>query len=643
MRSLIYRHSLCFLFLLLCSKAFSQTDHGAHQPYSSYWFVDGLLKWNKDTDPHARFNVSKTPLAGRFVDPATQINAELSTEPAISSLVASHPTSNHPSQGFRTVQQYAFPYWQYIDYFVQWGGSAGEGIIVTPALPWIDAAHRNGVSILGTVFFPPVVYGGKMEWVREFLQKDADGNFPVADKLLEVAGHYGFEGWFINQETHGLDAADAENMQDFLKYYQNKAQGRFKIMWYDAMIDDGRIVWQEELNHHNAMYFQKGGQRMSDIMFIDFGWSVTQMEDSHRAALEMDRSPWELFSGIDVQSRGYQSFVPWKSLYKDGKPYTTSIGLYWPNATFDLAKDKQPETVYQEEQKFWNGTTPEAKVKKGRVWEGFTRYFPARSVIDEVPFVTHFNYGLGRFYNEKGQRLSDEEWHNLSSQDILPTWQWHVDTTQVGVTFDFNESYTGGSSVRIDIRKGGEEIYIPLYKTRLALDGGEGFELAAKGTGTLKLSLTFSDGSSRDYPVELQTGWDSFSGKLGDVPSANVVKIGVKAAGDNGQHIYLGRLGMTNGRKTKIARPGASIELFPDGDKAEMYIHIKGDKNVRYHSIYQLNRNGGKTWLGQTSSEHYYVPAVMNRDKASHITIQVVSIAGDGTISPPSSQKIAWK
>ncbi|MFR4547971.1 MAG: endo-beta-N-acetylglucosaminidase [Bifidobacterium breve] len=82
-----------------------------------------------------------------------------------------------------------------------WGGSSGEGIIVPPSPDVTDMGHTNGVPVLGTVFFPQNVSGGKVEWLDQTLAQKSDGSFPVADKLIEVATTYGFDGWFINQET----------------------------------------------------------------------------------------------------------------------------------------------------------------------------------------------------------------------------------------------------------------------------------------------------------------------------------------------------------------------------------------------------------------------------------------------------------
>lgn len=648
MKHLNFLYSIIFLLSFsntLFSQNNDQTTYEPHQPYSSYWFVNDFLGWKPEKDPHAKFNISHVPLRERFIDSSTQVRPELSTQPSIVSLVPTYRTNSHPSQGFLTVEQYAFPYWQYIDYFVQWGGSSGEGLIVTPAVPWIDAAHRNGVEVMGTVFFPPNVYGGKEEWVRDFLQKDNLGRFLVADKMIEVAGLYGFEGWFINQETKGLNKVDADDMQAFLTYFQSKSNGKCKIMWYDAMIEDGRVIWQDELNHHNSIYWQQGDQKLSDILFIDFGWSTSDLEDSHEVAKALNRSPWELYSGIDVQSRSYKTPVNWNGLYKDDKPYTTSIGLYWPSSTFNIAKDKQPESVNEEEQKFWNGTTLNEDVPlwRSKEWEGFSNYFPARSTISELPFITNFNYGLGRFYNEEGKRLSNREWHNLSNQDILPTWQWNIDTTKIAATFDFYESYTGGSSIRIDFKQDNAETLVPLYKTNIALKGVETISMVSKGKGKLKLVLNFASGARKEYEVELKERWQSYTVSTQEFFSDKLVKIDIKALGRIGDFVHIGQLAIRGISNVRISEPTFSVESFISGDTTEIYLHIDGDKNSYFHNIYQVNSEGKKIWIGQTNSTDYYLAEIIKERKKNYITIEVVSVAKDGSRSKAATKKVYWK
>jgi len=637
------------LFLLIALGNFftdvnAQIKYGEHQPYSSYWFIDEFLKWNPETDSDAKFNRSYVSLKDRFEDADTQIRPELSTKPSIVSLIAPHSTNYHPSQGFQTIEQYAFPYWQHIDYLVQWGGSAGEGIIVTPAAPWIDSAHLNGVQILGTVFFPPNVYGGKEVWVKEFLQQDAQGNFPVADKMIEAANFYGFEGWFINQETKGLGQKEADAMQGFLRYYQKKSAGKFKIMWYDAMIEDGRVIWQDELNNHNSLYFQNGEQKLSDILFVDFGWSNTQLEDSHIMAKELGRSPWEVYSGIDVQAKSYKTRTNWGALYKNEKPYTTSIGLYCPNTTFDIAVNKQPESVYEEEQKFWNGTILKGEVPswQSKEWKGFSKYIPARSVIDKIPFVTHFNYGLGRFYNEEGERLSNKEWHNLSIQDVLPSWQWHTDTTKVAATFDFMDSYTGGSSIKISSKKTIKDVSISLYKTSLEVNNKEDISLVAKGSGNLNLIVNADNGAQYSFPIILKLEWTKTSHSLAKLKGHKIVKIGLEFTGNKEDVIHIGGLAVRDSNALSVEQPEVTITSFTKGNSAELYVHIEGDENAVFHNIYQINAKG-KTWLGKTRSTDYYVASLEKAENQKETIIQVISIAEDGAKSEASENTVYWK
>lgn len=284
LRSLITVSALCSLAIILPLEE-SVTAVGTSQesstevastsipeikeaPYASHFFPKELLKWSPETDANASHNRSNVPLAKRVQGSKT--NQDQSTEAKVVSLaIINRNTSGTPSQGSSDKAVYNFSYWQYIDTMVAWAGSAGEGIIVPPSGDVIDSAHRNGVPVLGTVFFPPAAYGGKSEWVQQFVEKDENGRFIVADKLLELADYYGFDGWFINQETK-TDPATAKAMKELLLYLQEHKKAEMDIMWYDSMLENGSISWQGALNDKNSAYFQTGDTRVSDTMFLDF-------------------------------------------------------------------------------------------------------------------------------------------------------------------------------------------------------------------------------------------------------------------------------------------------------------------------------------------------------------------------------------
>ncbi len=620
---------LCFLTVAMLT--------GQNQPFSSYWYVNDFLKWSPKTDKHAVFNVSYVPLAKRFTDTSTQVKKDLSNDPKIISLIAAHTTSNHPSQGFSSIKQYAFPFWQYIDYVVLWGGSAAEGIILSPTSTWTDAAHKNGVKSIGTVFFPPVVYGGKKEWVIEFLQQNKDGSFPVADKLIEVAKYYRFDGWFINQETHGLDARYAKKMLEFIEYYNKNSGDAIELVWYDAMITDGRVIWQRELNHHNQVFFQKDDKKMADLMFIDFKYQETQLEDSHDLALKLGRSPWDLYAGIDIQQKSYKSYAKWDALLKNEKPYTTSIGLYWPNSTFDISKTKEPEDVYKNEQKFWNGRDTIQGPYGKQIWKGFSNYFPASSVVSTLPFLTNFNYGLGRFYNEKGKTVSKNEWHNLGIQDVLPTWQWQVDTMQIRPNFNFKESYTGGSCLELESVSGG---MIPLYKTKINLSSSVKIDVVAKGSSRVKTHcyVLLSNGNIIKKEVNINQDWKRSSFTIKNKKGVSIVSLGFETHGEG--IVYVGEIAIIDKRQPVLQNPEFSVEVFPKNNSTELYLHLDSINrdHVSYHNIYKLNNKGEKLWLGKTASNDYYIPRIMVDYNFIDIVVEPVSKSGKS--GRPSKRRI---
>ncbi len=141
--------------------AHARPGSAAARPYASYWYPDSLpagspgpgitwrslKEWRAETDPDLAFNAAAVPLADRFT-PVPANGTARAGQARVQALVSFGPTSSHPSQGSATADYYALTHWAYIDELVFWGGSSGEGLILAPNAPVVDAAHRHGVPVL---------------------------------------------------------------------------------------------------------------------------------------------------------------------------------------------------------------------------------------------------------------------------------------------------------------------------------------------------------------------------------------------------------------------------------------------------------------------------------------------------------------
>ena len=87
---------LCFLMLITIG-----IEVKAKQPYSSYWYPAGLLNWNPENDPDAKFNRGSIPLQERLI--GQRVNPATSDQAKVMAISIMYPsTSGAPSQGGNT-------------------------------------------------------------------------------------------------------------------------------------------------------------------------------------------------------------------------------------------------------------------------------------------------------------------------------------------------------------------------------------------------------------------------------------------------------------------------------------------------------------------------------------------------------------
>ncbi|MGL4570648.1 MAG: endo-beta-N-acetylglucosaminidase [Clostridium sp.] len=659
-----------------------------NQPTAPHWFPNQLLEWDGKSAENVEYNKSVVPLAKRVdkekLTPVNETQNKDMNVVAISMMNGS--TSGNPSQGSNKFGANTFSYWQYIDKLVYWGGSAGEGIIVPPSADVTDSAHKNGVPVLGTVFFPTTEHGGKAEWVNQFLVKDKDGNFPMVDKLIESAKTLGFDGWFINQETgltkgenDFIDQKDtakegakitkkhSELMQEFIKQFKAKAKDDLEIMWYDSITENGEMDWQNALTEKNDYFLIDGDKEsVADSMFLNFWWTNKKYADkellqaSNDKAKELGLNPFDLYAGIDVQANGVNTPVRWDLFEgKDNAPLT-SLGLYCPSWTYFSSSNV--DEFQSKENRLWVnelGDPSKATETKDKEWKGISTYAVEKTVVNSLPFTTNFNIGNGYNFFIDGEKVSSLDWNNRSLADIMPTYRWIIDnagSNTLKASLDFSNAFYGGNSIKLAGNLGANESStIKLYSADLKIEKGTKFTTTAKSDKEVNLDLVleFHDGSSETITGDKAVGseWTTVSYDVSKLKDKSIKTISYKLTSKEAVSNLNLNLGNISVSADKEAKKVDASNLKVDDTSFEednMFAGVKlswdeADKeNLSHYEVYKVNGDKSKTFLGATPNNKYFLNALKRDDKSDSTEFEVVAVNKDFKIGKSATTKMDW-
>ncbi|MGL4624840.1 MAG: endo-beta-N-acetylglucosaminidase [Culicoidibacterales bacterium] len=640
------------------NQTFQVTEEGttlkmSNQPLAPHWYPDELLEWDPTTAETTAFNVSSQPLIPRVDKAALPLLHDKQNHDtnlvAISMMNTS--TSGNPAQGSTSFRSNTFSYWQYVDKLVYWGGSAGEGIIVPPSADVIDVAHKNGVPVLGTIFFPMTVHGGKMEWLDLFLEQDANGDFPIIPKLIEVAETYGFEGWFINQETESTDEAPltaehAKKMQAFIKAFK-AASPSLEIMWYDSMTESGEMDWQNALTAENQFFLMdENKEQIADSMFLNFWWTTDKLapekllEQTNTLATQIGFDPYELYAGIDVQAEGFSTPVKWE-LFEKGNTTQTSLGLYSPSWSY--ASSESPDDFEMKENRFWvNEFQNPALLTEttGTQWRGISTYVAERSVLTQFPFQTHFNVGNGYNYFIDGEQVSLLDWNNRSLADVLPTYRWlwtHEGANNLGVSIDYANAFYGGNSLKVT---GNLEANMPSYWTLYSAQAAipesalASISLQSNNPITVDLVLTFADGETATITGETITeSWSTLTYDLSPYSGKTLATVSLKVSADtevNKLSFNLGKLALTTDAKVPTLDMSAitiTDQLFEEDDMfAGVTLDFEPVADAKLYEVYRENPDGSLSFLGATPNDIFFVNALQRAETGNETQFAVYAL-----------------
>lgn len=617
---------------------------------------EDLLKWEPGAREDDSINRSSVELAKRHR--GQLINEKASRRAKVQALANTNSKAkDHASVGGEEFKAYAFDYWQYLDSMVFW-----EGLVPTPDV--IDAGHRNGVPVYGTLFFNWSNSIADQEKFAAALKQDADGTFPIARKLVDLAKYYGFDGYFINQETTGeLVAPLGEKMRQFMLYtkeYAAKVNHPIKYAWYDAMTYKYGRYHEDGLGDYNYQFMQKEGDKVpADQFFANFNWNKEKNDHSVEMAKWLERSQYDVFAGLELQQGGsYNTKVKWDALLDEKGKLRLSLGLFAPDTITSLGKTG--EDYHKNEDIFFTGYQgdPTAQKPADKEWYGIANLVADRTPAVGRTFTTSFNTGHGRKWFVDGKVSKDSEWNYRSVSGVLPTWRWWQTSTgeKLRAEYDFTDAYNGGNSLKFSGDVAGKtDQDVNLYSTKLEVTENTKLRVAHKGGKGSKVYMAFS--TIPDYKFEDAAAWkeltlsDDWTNEEFDLSSLAgktiyAVKLFFEHEGAVKDYQFnLGQLTISDNHQAPQAPTGLSVvkQSLKNAQEAEAVVQFSGNQDADFYEVYEKD---GDNWrlLTSSSASTIYLPKVSRSANATGTTqeLKVVAVGKNGLRSEAAMASFNW-
>jgi mannosyl-glycoprotein endo-beta-N-acetylglucosaminidase len=296
-------------------------------------------------------------------------------------------------QGANSNSGYRFYNWNLIENFIYFS----HHFITIPPESWINASHSNNVPMLGTL----ITEHTQGFNLCENLFKDKSKVDLFVSKLCDITLFYGFDGWLLNIEN-AIEPDRIENLIYFINKLVSQLRlidsSRYKVIWYDSVINNGKLKWQNELNELNKCFFNQ-----SDSVFINYTWNENNLLNCVTNSGERQN---DVYVGVDVFGRncygggGFSCNVAFEEISKK----KLNAALFAPGWVLECNDENN---FVENENKFWNLLEPYL----------FKRKF------QELPLVSTFNQGCGEYFFINGQKIESDigKWFNLNLQTLQPS------------------------------------------------------------------------------------------------------------------------------------------------------------------------------------------------------------------------------
>ncbi|KXT77893.1 endo-beta-N-acetylglucosaminidase [Streptococcus sp. DD13] len=617
-----------------------------------------LLNWQPGAREDDAINRASVALAERYR--GTLVNQQANPDAKVQALSnMNSKAKDHASVGGEEFKAYAFDYWQYLDSMVFW-----EGLVPSPDV--IDAAHRNGVPIYGTLFYNWSDSLKDQERFVESLKEDSEGSktFPIARKLVDLAKYYGFDGYFINQETTGrLVKPLGPKMRDFMLYTKEYARSvgyPIQYSWYDAMTYEYGRYHENALGEYNYQFMEKNekGDKPVDTFFANFNWNKADVDYSINTADYVKRSQYDVLAGLELQRGGsYLTNVDWDAILDANGKLRLSLGLYAPDTITGLGKTG--DGYHKHEDIFWTGYQGDpTKGKPGdKSWYGLANLIADRTVIISPNFSTSFNTGHGKKWFVDGVVSKDGEWNYRSVSGILPTWRWwiqHAEGTQaLKGGYDFDQAYNGGNSIAFSGKlEANSNQHVMLYSTKIAVQDTSRLSLVHKGGLQSEAYVTITTDPEyktvRRYKLSPSDDWQAQTFDLSDLKGQTIYSIGLHFNSDqtvDDFQFHLGQLSVYSQTEKPAAPSQVSVKAkrLQNAQEAEAIIHFQGSEGADYYEVYEQDGDGWRIVTGSSGTTVYLAKLSRSAQaQGTKQTLKVVAVGKNGLRSDAGLVDFDW-
>ena len=687
---------------------------GAHalasaQPRNAGHRLQDIRTWSPQTDPYARYLRAEVPLQPRIPhDPSTQAHPELDAKAQVMLMQGDYGNSFFGN--FRANDGFAhnvLNFWQYADYWSPWHGSATArtpqslydpatsdwrtrnfefGVVDIPNPAYTNAAHRNGVKSIATIYFDPAFRPG-LTFKEAFDKDPTSRGYIIAEKLVEMAKYFGYDGYFLNEEEGNLQDS---RFRPFMSYLTSKG---LYTQWYTNTPGTWSSSKASLLDHGRIM----------NSVFLNYNWPGTQ-DRSVEAAKAEGYDPYQsLFFGVEANQAGFngkhRSATELPSIYESRRNHSpkASVALFTPSDMYqrglaDAVKPKGADKdvplfqqdpyqwmVAERERMYFSGVTsnpkdtgahpghsrPEVGVADSSSWVGAADFIPARSVIGGRQFHTDFNTGHGMKWYSAGDVSAAASWTDMDAQSILPSWQWWIDTegTRPSVDFDYGPSdrrkdvhgapvsllyhqvgaWCGGSSLVVHGMMS-KTTTLRLFKTRLAMTADTSmpitFRKSSKDHGTMKAALVFADDPGRVVTVDVpgsgvKGGWHTSTLRLGRFAGRTLTTLGLQFAPAPDYQMNVGAISVRDGSGVPAAPSEVQLDTVYDDGQAILSWHAAPFDDVAGYVVESMGPDGKIVHLASGYTDLAYLKAVPK--KTGKVTFRVRAVGHDGQMSAPST------